>query len=58
MTSEPNSPTENLPRSPFDTLGGLLYFPRMLDKIRLKARDDLAEGYVPLLGKGFDNRLC
>ena len=45
------------PRSPFDTLGGLLYFPRMLDKIRLKQRGELAEVYFPLLGKGFDGRL-
>ncbi|EDY81720.1 hypothetical protein VDG1235_1338 [Verrucomicrobiia bacterium DG1235] len=46
------------PCSPFDALGGLIYFPRMLDKIRLKQRGELAESYLPLLGKGFDGRLC
>lgn len=45
------------PRSPLDTLGGLVYFPRMLDKIRLKQRGELAEGYFALLGGGFDGRL-
>lgn len=46
------------PRSPFDTLGELVYFPRMLDKIRLKQRGELADSYWPLLGQGFDGRLC
>ena len=27
-------------RSPYDRIGGLFYFGRMLDKIRLKARDE------------------
>jgi hypothetical protein len=30
--------SEQLPRSPYDVVGGLVYFPRMLDKIRLHAR--------------------
>lgn len=46
------------PRSPFDTLGGLLYFPRMLDKIRLDLRKELPGAYLELLGKGFDARIC
>lgn len=45
------------PRSPFDALGGFVYFPRMLDKIRLKQRGELAEDYFALMGKGFDGRL-
>lgn len=46
------------PRSPYDTLGGLIYFPRMLDKIRLKAKGNLSDSYFPFLGKGYDGRLC
>jgi len=37
--------SEELPRSPYDSVGGLVWFPRMLDKIRLQARGDLAEVY-------------
>jgi len=43
-----------IPRSPYDTLDGLIYFPRMLDKIRLHAAGELAPEYHPLLGLGFD----
>ena len=31
--------------------GGMMYFPRMLDKIRLHARGELGEDYHPRLGK-------
>lgn len=34
-----------------------MYFPRMLDKIRLKGRGELSEYYFELLGKGFDARI-
>jgi gluconokinase len=46
------------PRSPHDREGGLLYFPRMLDKIRLKQRGELPEDYHANLGKGFDQTCC
>lgn len=46
------------PRSPYDQEGGLVYFPRMLDKIRLKQSGDLSEDYVNNLGKGFDSQCC
>jgi len=43
-------------RSPAAKVGGLVYFGRMLDKIRAHARGDLPPDYVPNLGKGFDGR--
>ena len=46
--------SEKLPRSPHDIVGGLVYFPRMLDKIRLHARGDLPEAYRNNLGREFD----
>ena len=45
---------EQLPRSPYDLVGGVIYFPRMLDKIRLDARGALPEGYHNNLGSGLD----
>jgi gluconokinase len=45
-----------LPRSPYDAVGGLVYFPRMVQKIRLRAAGELPEGYHPFLGDGFDGR--
>lgn len=44
------------PRSPYDKTGGLVYFPRMLDKIRLFAAGELPGDYHPFLGKGIDLR--
>ena len=46
------------PRSPYDKEGGLVFFPRMLDKIRLKRRGDLPEEYFPPQGRGFDGNCC
>ncbi len=46
------------PRSPYDKEGGLVYFPRMLDKIRLKLTEQLADEYKQKLGSGFDSRCC
>jgi len=43
-------------RSPADKVGGLVYFGRMLDKIRAHARGELPADWVPNLGKGFDGR--
>jgi hypothetical protein len=45
-------------RSPAEKMGGLVYFGRMLDKIRLHARGELPEDYQPNLGKGFDRKVC
>lgn len=48
----------NLPVSPYKTCHGLVYFSRMIDKIRLHAAGKLGADYVPNLGKGFDLRCC
>jgi putative hydrolase of the HAD superfamily len=45
-------------RSPHARLGGLVHLPRLLDKLRAEARGLLPEAYAPLLGKGFDARVC
>ncbi|QYM78639.1 DUF5069 domain-containing protein [Horticoccus luteus] len=45
-------------RSPYLLVGRLVYFGRMLDKIRLHARAALPADYVPNLGRGFDGRCC
>jgi len=39
------------PKSPKEMTGGMMYFPRMLDKIRLRARGELGEEYHANLGK-------
>ena len=43
-------------RSPNDKVGGLFYFGRMLDKIRLHAKGELSSDYHENLGKGFDQK--
>jgi Domain of unknown function (DUF5069) len=43
-------------RSPSEKVGGLFYFGRMLDKIRLHAKGELPSGYHANLGKGFDEK--
>jgi uncharacterized protein DUF5069 len=45
-------------RSPSEKTGGLFYFGRMLDKIRVHARGELPPDYQPNLGKGFDAKCC
>jgi gluconokinase len=45
-------------RSPAAKLNGLVYFGRMLDKIRLHARGELPPDYQPNLGRGFDAKCC
>ena len=45
-------------RSPAEKLGGLVYFGRMLDKIRVHARGELPADYQPNLGRGFDSKCC
>ena len=41
-------------RSPSVKVGGLVYFGRMLDKIRAHAKSELPTDYQANLGKGFD----
>ena len=48
--------SEQFPRSPYDAIQGLVYFPRMLDKIRLYAAGNLPKPYHEHLGDGFDGR--
>ena len=43
-------------RSPYTKTGGISYFPRMLDKIRLHAAGQLPTDYHANLGGGFDGR--
>jgi len=40
------------PKSPNDKIGGMMWFPRMLDKIRLHVRGELHPDYHPNLGRG------
>jgi hypothetical protein len=47
---------EQFPRSPYDTVNGLVYFARMLDKIRLHAAGALRADFHANLGRGFDGR--
>ena len=44
------------PRSAYDQVGGIVYFARMLDKIRLHAAGRLPSDYHKNLSKGFDGR--
>ncbi len=44
------------PKSPKEMTGGMMWFPRMIDKIRLHARGELSEDYHANLGEGFDKR--
>jgi hypothetical protein len=44
------------PRSPYDEVNGLVYFARMLDKVRLHAAGELPDDYQEHLGSGFDGR--
>ena len=48
------------PKSPKEATRGMLYFPRMLDKIRLHARGELGEDYLQNLGaaKAADGMCC
>ena len=50
-----NSPIPDL-RSPADQVGSIVYFGRMLDKIRLHLAGKLPAEHVSNLGKGFDER--
>jgi len=45
-----------VPKSPYESIQGIVYFPRMLDKIRLHRAGGLREDLHENLGKGFDAR--
>lgn len=45
-------------RSIYHRLGGIVYFGRLLDKVRLHAAGQLPADYHANLGKGFDQRCC
>jgi len=51
---------ERYPKSPNEMTRGMMYFPRMLDKIRLHARDELHEDYHRNLGaaRAVDGACC
>ena len=44
-------------RSPYAQVGGLVYFGRMLDKIRKHARGELREDFHEMLGQGFESHV-
>ncbi len=44
-------------RSPSAKVGGLFFFGRTLDKIKVHAKGELPADYQPNLGKGFDESL-
>jgi hypothetical protein len=45
-----------LPCGPNERTKGMVWFPRMLDKIRIHAQGELPDDYIPWLGNGFDGR--
>lgn len=47
---------KSVPTSAFQETLGMIYFARMLEKIRLNAAGDLREDFVDNLGSGFDGR--
>lgn len=54
---QPTTP-DAVPRSAYDRTGGIVYFARMLHKIRLRAAGTLSPDYHANLGAGFDGRCC
>lgn len=47
-----------VPKSPYASIQGIVYFPRMLEKIRLHETHALREDLHANLGSGFDERCC
>lgn len=45
-------------RSPAAKVGGIVYFGRLLDKIRANRRGELPPDYQSNLGRGFDETCC
>jgi len=56
--SRSSSEPKAFPRSAYETVGGIVYFARMLHKIRLYAAGMLPPDYHANLSKGFDGRCC
>ena len=52
------SRTMKYPTSPKESLRGVLYFPRLCNKIRLYRDGELGEDYHPNLGGGMDLWTC
>jgi hypothetical protein len=52
------SEKKTYPRSAYDQVGGIVYFARMLDKLRLHAASRLPSDYHKNLSKAFDGRCC
>jgi gluconokinase len=52
--------TRKFPKSPKEMTKGMMYFPRMIDKIRLHHSGELHEDYQPNFGapQTFDSALC
>jgi len=50
--------TYQRPRSPKDELDGIIYFPRLCDKVRLHAAGRLHPEYQGNLGSGMDGWTC
>lgn len=48
----------SVPKSASIETNSLIYFARMVDKIRLHAKGDLREDFQANLGKGFDGVMC
>jgi gluconokinase len=49
---------DRVPRSAYDRTGGIVYFARMLDKIRLYAAGNLRADFHANLGTGSDGLCC
>ncbi len=58
MADEKPMSTTKPPRSAYDTVGGMVWFARMLDKVRLFARGELRPDFHANLGKGMDGVCC
>lgn len=50
--------SDHVPCSAYECIGGIVYFARMLDKIRLHATGSLRPDFHANLGSGFDGRCC
>ena len=57
MSQGPRQPTPGL-RSPREEVDGLVYFGRMVDKLRLELAGKLPNDYHENMGKGFDAACC
>jgi len=59
-TALPSKKVTHIPglRSPWETLGGIVHFGRMIDKIRLFQRNELPPAWVAAKATGFDGYCC